>query len=146
MQNLEENVSENEIKDPFINIDPNTFIKSHVPRIMPPPMQELLNYRASSKYDKKKLEESGFFRQSHVAEYINDKWNAESYNTSSFKSLYEMIPYIEKFHKESLRILYSKLLELKTAIMRTNDLFPALFIDFREYEIKQEPVQVEWSE
>jgi hypothetical protein len=128
-------------------------INEYQPKSIPSRPDKLAEFdRLDSQTQKDRLTENGFFQQTEIADYLNKKWSAESYNIHTFQRLFYLYKSDEDFPlgtggdlraKEAIRL---KLTMFRAAIQANKKPFRAMQIDLKKYPFDDSYQEAGWDD
>ena len=113
------------------------------PQGFPARPKELCDYDQLSQ-DKRFEISDRLFKHEDIQEYLDIKWSAELHNRTSFIYLYEILSTpLTQAQKD--RVL-SQMTKFKDAILSNDHPFPALCLNFKNYQFKETREKASWNE
>jgi len=139
---LSSEISKFKLTNPHAYMPPLEEISLHQPRNIDNPPHELVAFRTSSRAEKKSQEEK-FFQQDFIRDYLDKKWNDESYNRDTFTRLYELLQQNPELKSQ----IGTKLVQFRVAIERQQNPYQVLRINFKEYPFEgKAEEEVDWND
>lgn len=93
--------------------------------------QEIFEFRQQTKSFQKD-KEYDFFSQEFIKQNLDEKWEVELYNLNCFLRLYDLLQIADKISSQAVML---KLNQFKQKILQNKNPYPALKINFSEFNL-----------